>query len=102
MRGCQRFSHHCQRRAFIVTRKGDRINGVALCNREVTPLEVSRADNARTRIVAEFPNTDKGMTAANAYMEAYADTGLLATTPAHLILAKLADKGVPAYPKAPA
>lgn len=47
-------------------------------------------------IVAEFQDTDEGTKAANAFMEAHRGTGLLAADSGRLILAALADKGVPA------
>ena len=45
-------------------------------------------------IVAEYPDTEQGMTQANAFMEANRDTGLLAAEGGRIILAALADKGV--------
>lgn len=47
----------------------------------------------RFGIVAEFPDTDAGTRAANAFMTANPDTGLLAAAEGRIIVAKLADKG---------
>ena len=44
-------------------------------------------------IVAEYPDTDDGMTQANAFMEANRNTGLLAVEGGRIVLAALADKG---------
>lgn len=50
----------------------------------------------RFTIVAEFPETEEGIKEANQFMEANRDTGLLALENGRAIIAKLADKGVPA------
>lgn len=47
-------------------------------------------------IVAEYPDTEQGTKDANAFMEAYPVTGLLAAAEGRLIIAALADNGVPA------
>ncbi len=45
-------------------------------------------------IVAEHPDTEQGITQANAFMEANRNTGLLAVDDGRIILAALTDKGV--------
>ena len=47
----------------------------------------------RFGIAAEFPDTDEGSRAANAFMTANRDTGVLAVADGRVIIAKLTDKG---------
>lgn len=48
-------------------------------------------------VQAEFPDTDAGTRAANAYMASHPFVGVLAVENGRVVLAAISDKGVPAH-----
>lgn len=80
-------------------RSGRLFAGMESANDIVRPAEFEATyvlHGRRFAIAAEFPDTDEGTKAANAFMEANAGTGVLAVADGRVIIATMADKGVPA------